>query len=129
MPASAEWVLVGKVKGYGSKEAFDAYGEGAKILYHTTYADPASIEKVGGYTRMLILVDYEVAQSSGLPYGEYLSKLTMAEFDCAKGKQRWVASSLFKENKGYGRKHDLIASPAWFSLKGRSFKIACGSGK
>ena len=63
------------------------------------------------------------------PMSEYRSTLATAEFDCAKGKQRWAASSFFSENKGYGTKHDLGGYTAWFPIKGPSFRIACGKGK
>ncbi len=121
MPASAEWVLVERVN-------LEVIGD------YTVYANSSSIEKVGDYTRMLVLKDYYDTQTYVFPFisppmSEYRSTLAMAEFDCAKGKQRWAASSFFSENKGYGTKHDLGGYTAWYPIKGRSFRIACGKGK
>lgn len=67
----------------------------------TIYVNSDTIRRNGNLAKMWELFDFETAeQMAGIPH---LSFKTHSEYDCTEGRTRWLGSTFFSGNMGYGK--------------------------
>ena len=116
VPAYAEWVAVERnylVPGL-----------------QTVYVDPDTIRREGNMVTMWQLIDFKTRQGNRSP-GRFLSTKTHKEFDCAKKRLRWLASTDFYGHMGTGEAAGAaIGGGHWIPVEPKSlnhalWKVAC----
>lgn len=96
----------------------------------TTYADPATIRRVGNKVKMWSLIDYKTSQTNA---GEqYRSKKNQYEYDCKEEQFRLLFASDHSGNMGGGEVVMILHTPSeWIpvppgSIGEELLKLACG---
>lgn len=101
---------------------------------YTSYADPATIRKVGNKVKMWDLNDFKTRQAwkPGEGTGPYMSSKSLFEYDCKEEQMRMLSLSRHAENMSGGEVVASTDDPSnWSAVSPGSvgeslWKFACG---
>ena len=109
-PVYAEWVAI--------EEQYQSPGR------LTVYVDPDTISREGYLVTMVILIDWKWMQGNRSPT-RFSSTINTKQFDCAKKRLRWLASTDFYGHMGTGEAAGAaIGGGDWIPVKPESLDHA-----
>ena len=109
-PVYAEWVAIEK-----------QYQSPGRL---TVYVDPDTISREGHLVTMVILIDWKWMQGNRSPT-RFSSTINTKQFDCAKKRLRWLASTDFYGHMGTGEAAGAaIGGGDWIPVKPESLDHA-----
>lgn len=109
-PVYAEWVAIEK-----------QYQSPGRL---TVYIDPDAIGREGPLVTMVILIDWKWMQGNRSPT-RFSSTISTKQFDCAKKRLRWLASTDFYGHMGTGEAAGAaIGGGDWIPVKPESLDHA-----